>query len=225
MTADFRKRFIRMFWAAHNDSPAVRKALRILLAEWEGGRGLNLGCGDTRIDRRFVNVDLVPTSAVDVVGDARALPFPAGAFSRIVTQETVEHVPDPFGAVREAARVLAADGILYLQAPFVIGYHPGPEDYWRFTRAGIRRLIEQAGLECARVEIAVGAGTGMYRIAVEFLAGFLSRFLPALYLPAKALASLCFYPLVFCDRLLSGGGQSDRIPGGYLAIGIKKQTP
>ena len=225
MTAGWRKGFVRAFWAAHNDSPAVRKALRQLLAEWNGGRGLNLGCGDTRIDKRLVNLDLARTSAVDAVGDARTLPFPDGAFSLVISQETVEHVPDPFRAVSEAARVLAPGGVLYLQAPFVIGYHPGPEDYWRFTRAGIRRLIEQAGLACTRVETAVGAGTGMYRIAVEFFAGFPSRILPALYLPAKALASLCFYPLVFCDRILAGGRQADRIPGGYLAIGIKKQIP
>jgi len=220
-----RKRFVRRFWAAHNDSPAVRKTIRSLLADLRGGRGLNLGCGDTRLDPRVVNFDLACTASVDVLGDARTLPFPDSFFSLVISQEMVEHVPDPFGAVREMARVLRAGGTLYLQAPFVIGYHPGPEDYWRFSRAGIRRLVEQAGLECVRVEPAVGAGTGLYRIAVEFFAGIPARILPALYLPAKALASVMFYPLVLCNGILAGGRQSDRIPGGYFAIGIKKKTP
>lgn len=225
MSAGIRKRFVRTFWAAHNDSPAVRRTLQALLAEWRTGRGLNLGCGDARLDRRLVNYDLVRTGAVDVRGDAQSLPFPTGSFGLVLSQEMVEHVADPFRAVREMARVLAPGGALYLQAPFVIGYHPGPEDYWRFSRAGMRRLVEQAGLDCVRLEPAVGGGTGMYRIAVEFCAGIAARILPALYLPAKALASVLLYPLVWWNGFLNRGSQADRIPGGYFAVAVKKQTP
>jgi len=222
MTIGLRQWFIRSFWAAHNSSPAVRKAMGSLLADLGDGRGLNLGCGDTRLGPRLVNFDLMYTGAVDVLGDTLALPFPDGQFALIISQEMVEHVPDPFRAVREMARVLRAGGTLYLQAPFVIGYHPGPEDYWRFSRAGMQRLLEQAGLECRRLEPAVGAGTGMYRITVEFFAALPARMLPALYLPAKALASVIFFPLVWWDGFLARGKQSDRIPGGYFAIGVKK---
>jgi SAM-dependent methyltransferase len=225
VSAGIRKRFVRAFWAAHNDSPAVRRTLRALLADGLAGRGLNLGCGEERLDPRLVNYDLVRTPAVDVRGDALSLPFPAGSFALVLSQEMVEHVADPFRAVREMARVLVPGGTLYLQAPFVIGYHPGPEDYWRFTRAGMRRLVEQAGLECVRLEPAVGGGTGMYRIAVEFCAGIAARILPVLYLPAKALASVLWYPLVWWNGFLSRGAQADRIPGGYFAVAVKKQTP
>jgi SAM-dependent methyltransferase len=172
----------------------------------------------------LVNFDLARTSGVDILGDAIRLPFPDASFALVLSQEMVEHVPDPFQAVREMARVLRPGGTLYLQAPFVIGYHPGPEDYWRFSRAGMRRLVEQAGLECVRVEPAVGAGTGMYRIAVEFFAGIPARILPALYLPAKALGSIVFYPFVWWNGWLARGLQSDRIPGGYFAIGFRKKT-
>ena len=225
MNSGIRKRFVRSFWAAHNSSATVRKAVGSLLAEMGGGRGLNLGCGETQRDRRLVNCDLIRTGEVDVLGDALSLPFPEGAFTLVLSQEMVEHVPDPFRAVREMARVLCDGGRLYLQAPFVIGYHPGPEDYWRFSRAGMKRLLEQAGLECVRLEPAVGAGTGMYRITVEFFAALPARLIPALYLPAKALASMAFFPLVWWNGILARGAQSDRIPGGYYAIGVKKQTP
>ncbi|MGB7537486.1 MAG: class I SAM-dependent methyltransferase [Anaerolineales bacterium] len=224
MTAGIRKWFVRSFWAAHNSSSAVRKTIDSLLTDLGDGRGLNLGCGDTRLDPRLVNFDLMGTGPVDVRGDALALPFPDGQFALVISQEMVEHVPDPFRSVREMARVLRAGGTLYLQAPFVIGYHPGPEDYWRFSRAGMRRLLEQAGLECRRVEPAVGAGTGMYRITVEFFAGLPARILPAVYIPAKALGSVIFFPLVWLNGFLARGKQSDRIPGGYFAIGVKKQT-
>jgi SAM-dependent methyltransferase len=184
-------------------------------------RGLNVGSGDTRLGPAFVAVDLVAAPATDVVADARALPFAARSFGVVVSQEMVEHVDDPFVTVREMSRMLAPGGWLYLQAPFVIGYHPGPEDYWRFTRAGMRRLLEQAGLEVTRVERAVAAGTGFYRIVVEFVAGAAARLLPALYLPAKGLAALLCFPLKWLDPWLGRGPQADRIAGGYFAIGRK----
>ena len=219
-----RKRFVRKFWAAHNNSPAVRAEIGKLLHALNDGRGLNVGCGDTRIDPRMVNVDLAVTPAVTALADALALPFAEDCFALIISQETVEHVSNPFRAVREMARVLRPGGTLYLQAPFIIGYHPGPEDYWRFSRAGMRRLVEQAGLECLRVEPAIGSGTGMYRITVEFFADMFARVIPALYLPVKAAGSVFFYPLIWWNGFLSGGSQSDRIPGGYFAVAIKKKT-
>jgi SAM-dependent methyltransferase len=224
MIDGIRKWFVRKFWAAHNDSPAVRREIKSLLADWKTGPGLNVGCGDTRLDPRMVNIDLTRTPAVAVVADTLALPFAGDSFSLVISQETVEHVPDPFRAVCEMARVLAPGGTLYLQAPFVIGYHPGPEDYWRFSRAGMRRLVEQAGLECRVVEQAVGSGTGLYRITVEFFAVAAARVAPALYRPIKAVGSVFFFPLTWWNGFLSAGEQSDRISGGYFAIGIKKKA-
>jgi SAM-dependent methyltransferase len=213
---------VRAVWATHNDSPAVRRALRDLLASaGPMARGLNVGAGDTRWGAAFIHVDLAPTPAVDVVADAQSLPFGGGTFDLVISQETVEHLPDPFAAVAEMGRVLAPGGWIYLQAPFIIGYHPGPEDYWRFTRTGLARLVERAGVTPMRVDRAVAGGTGFYRILVEFLAGGVGRIVPAAYLPAKGLASLLCFPLKWLDPLLGGGAQADRIAGGYFAVGRK----
>jgi SAM-dependent methyltransferase len=217
-----RGRFVRRFWATHHGAPAAAKLLAQVLAELpQDGRGLNVGSGETRLDPRLLNLDLARGAAVDCVADALQLPFPRSGFALVVSQETVEHLPDPFEAVHEMSRVLQPGGTLYLQAPFVIGYHPGPEDYWRFTRAGMRRLVEQAGFRQVQVEPVIGAGTGFHRILGEFLAGLAARVLPATYAPAKGLAALVFYPLKWLDGWLLGGGQRDRIPGGYVAIGKK----
>jgi SAM-dependent methyltransferase len=216
-----RKRFVRAFWATHNDSPAVRRSIRGFLGDLGDGRGLHLGCGDVRLDPRMVDLDLIRTPVVDALGDAAALPFAGDVFHLVVTQEMVEHVKDPFLAVREMARVLRRGGRLFLQAPFVIGYHPGPEDYWRFSRAGMIRLVEQAGLECRQVKIAVGPGTGFYRIAVEFAAGMVARIVPGLYIPVKGICSMLLFPVKWLDPILGGGVQADRISGGYFVVAVK----
>ena len=217
----WRQRFVRAVYADQNNSPAVRAALRRLLQEMGRGRGVNIGAGRQRLDDRLVHLDVVRHAACDCLADARQLPFASGVFDLAVSQETVEHVEDPFLAVREMVRVLRPGGRIYLQVPFVIGYHPGPEDYWRFSRAGVAALLHQAGVPEARIEIAVGGGTGFYRIAVEFLAGLAGRLMPGLYRPAKGVASLLCYPVKWLDGWLAGGAERDRIVGGYLAVATK----
>ena len=115
-------------------------------------------------------------------------------------------------------RVLRRGGILYCQVPFTIGYHPGPTDFWRFTIQGIRELVQREGLEVQQLDIAVGPGTGFYRIAVEFIATGASRLWPSLYFPFKALMALFLYPFKWYDSFLIKAPQKDRIAGGYFVI-------
>jgi SAM-dependent methyltransferase len=213
---------VRSVYATHNDSPAVREAIAAcLLRLGEKGRGLNVGAGDTRLHERIVNVDIERDATVDCIGRAEDLPFPASAFSVVFTQETLEHVADPWRAVAEIHRVLEPWGTLYCQLPFVIGYHPGPADYWRFTIDGIRTLVESAGFSCEQISQSVGGATGMYRIAVEFVATLLSVLSPALYLPSKGAAAIILAPLRLLDGLLARSSQRDRIPGGYFVIATR----
>ncbi len=47
-----------------------------------------------------------------------------------------------FGASGLGPEVMP-DGTLYVQLPLVIGHHPGPTDFWRFTREGIVHVVER----------------------------------------------------------------------------------
>ncbi|HEY4667732.1 MAG TPA: methyltransferase domain-containing protein [Anaerolineales bacterium] len=212
----------RRFWSTYRNSGPVVRALDSLLESLATGqRGLNVGAGERRAHPALIAIDVARSSAIDCVADARRLPFQDRAFSVVLSQETLEHVADPFMAVREMGRVLKHTGRLLLQTPFVLGYHPNPEDYWRFTAAGVRGLFEQAGLKCERVEPAYGAGTGLHRILVEFGAGLAGRVFGPAYRPAKGFLAIVLFPLKWLDGWLSKSGPSDRIAGGFLGIGTK----
>jgi len=210
-------------YANHNRSAAVRRAVAALLAALErsGEWGLDAGAGQKRMHPRLLAMDVTRHPTLDCVASVEDLPFASASLAVVISQEVIEHVADPWRAVSEAARVLKPGGRLYLQAPFVIGYHPSPRDYWRFTAEGLRRLVESAGLELEDLQPSVGAGSGLYRIAVEFWAVLAAAVWARLYLPVKALGAILLRPLCFVDRLTASSPAAHRIPGGYLAIAVK----
>lgn len=65
----------------------------------------------------------------------------------IVCLFVLEHLPDPWTAMRNIERMLLPGGFLLLGAPFIDGVHGCPYDYLRYTPAGLLHLTEAVGLE------------------------------------------------------------------------------
>lgn len=82
--------------------------------------------------------------AVDIMKPPRWIPRDYGI---IVCIFVLEHVPDPFSAMRGIVNSLLPGGFLLLGVPFIDGVHACPDDYLRYTPHGLRRLTESVGLE------------------------------------------------------------------------------
>ena len=52
-----------------------------------------------------------------LAGDALALPFPDGAFDRVIAAEVLEHIPPDRAAMAELARVLRPGGTIAVTVP------------------------------------------------------------------------------------------------------------
>jgi SAM-dependent methyltransferase len=88
--------------------------------------------------------------------------FREGAFDVVSMVEVLEHLRDPRGALREAARWLRPDGLLYMTTPNARSLNSRllgpdwsvfcpPEHLNIFTRRGLRRLVREGGLSPLRV--------------------------------------------------------------------------
>ncbi len=100
--------------------------------------------------------EAVHTGAVQ--GDALALPFPDGAFDRVICSEVLEHIPDDRGAMAELARVLRPGGTMAITVPrfgpelinwaLSDEYHNVPGGHIRiYRRAVLEERLGAAGLK------------------------------------------------------------------------------
>ncbi|HLM27169.1 MAG TPA: methyltransferase domain-containing protein [Thermoleophilaceae bacterium] len=120
-----------------------------------GVRVLDVGAGEAPYRELFDHVDYVTldwsgslheeAKEADLKGSADALPLQDEEFDAVLMTQVLEHLPQPLEALQEARRVLRPGGRAYLTVPLVWELHEQPFDYWRFTAAGLGRLLDQAG--------------------------------------------------------------------------------
>ena len=216
---------VRYVYAAQKHSRQARKVIEQLVDDLKPGEiGLNVGAGETRFHDQVLNLDIYCSDHIHIVTKGVLLPFKDSCLDLIISQEVLEHVEDPFAYISEIHRVLKPRGKFYLQLPFVIGYHPGPSDYWRFTRAAYCQMLPKDFWRINALEISIGHGSGFYRILVEFIAVTASVIHRRLYIPTKGLCSILFLPVQLFDLLTPFSSEKDRIPGGYFCIAEKRPT-
>jgi SAM-dependent methyltransferase len=208
-------------YLGHNRTRAVKRTLGALVSAAQGpdAIGLNFGSGQSARLQNIVNLDICYSSNVDIVYDGYIIPFRDETFDMVMSQEVFEHIPDPYNSLREVARVMKFGAKFYLQLPFIIGFHGIPHDYWRFTKSGIREFATTGGLfEIVDEGMAVGHGTGLYRVLVEFFATTASVFGRIFYKPVKMVAAILFYWVKFFDLLTPYATEPHRVAGGYFVV-------
>jgi len=121
------------------------------------GRVLDMGCGLRPYARyiraqRYVGIDILAEVRPDIRAYCEPLPFKDDSFDSVICTELLEHVARPQVCLSQISRVLKKGGFVYVTVPQCWCLHYEPEDYWRFTKYGIKDLMNEAGLEvvCTR---------------------------------------------------------------------------
>jgi SAM-dependent methyltransferase len=140
-----------------------------------GASVVDLGAGDAPYRELFGHVSYVTVdwghsphedaADVDFVASVDELPFAGATFDAALLTQVLEHVARPEVAVREAYRVLRADSPLLVTVPFIWEEHERPFDFYRYSSAGVRHLLEGAGF----VDIEVRPRTDCFSTLAQLL--------------------------------------------------------
>jgi SAM-dependent methyltransferase len=149
--------------------PARLEELAKELRPPAGARILDYGCADVPYrhffaeDVEFVPADLPgnPHASLVLEADSR-VPADDESVDFVLSTQVLEHVEDPALYLSECHRLLRSGGRLLLSTHGLFVYHPDPDDYWRWTPAGLRRQVTAAGFEIERFEGIIGlAASGL----------------------------------------------------------------
>jgi len=106
-----------------------------------GGKGKPYACFFAgRVANHYV-LDVAPAYSVDVVGDARVMPFSDASMDVVLATQVLEHIPDPIAVIGEIRRVLKPGGTLLLSVPSIFPQHGAPGDYWRYMPQGLEWIL------------------------------------------------------------------------------------
>ena len=107
------------------------------------------------------------------------LPYESGSVDTVLACNILEHIYNHQHLLEEAKRILRSGGALVGFVPFWVGYHPDPNDYFRYTKEALKRMLEDAGFTGISVR---EVGGGPFRANFNTLSLSIPRFLrPVLY--------------------------------------------
>lgn len=121
------------------------------------GKLVDVGCGSkfyinyfTEVDK-YIGIDIANDEA-DIIADAKFLPISADSIAVVLCTQVIEHDPEPQKIIAEIHRILKKGGILILSAPQMGKLHGEPNDYYRYTKWGLKYLLLRNGLDIQVIE-------------------------------------------------------------------------
>jgi SAM-dependent methyltransferase len=163
----------------------LNKRCKAIIKHKKSGRILDVGCATGQFLHQMrlfgqwerKGVELIPAVAeqgrdrygLDIhAGMFEEAGYPEAYFDVVSMWDVMEHVHDPAGTVREAARVLEPDGILAMSLPigdslgakvfgrYWVGYET-PRHLHVFTRETLTQLLEQNGFRFVEETVLYGS--------------------------------------------------------------------
>jgi SAM-dependent methyltransferase len=141
----------RYEWAA---SQVHGEVLDVACGTGYGSRLLAHSARVSGVDRDEQSVQTARSrvSGAFLVAEVPPIPFPGDAFDFVTSFETVEHISDDLGFVREITRVLRPGGTLLMSSPNMDISAPDgvPRNRWHareYTLSSLTTLLAEAGLQ------------------------------------------------------------------------------
>ncbi|MGB3081359.1 MAG: methyltransferase domain-containing protein [Candidatus Omnitrophota bacterium] len=136
----------------------VYDAIKKAAPKYACGVLLDIGCGEKPYEsefrphvRDYIGLDHEKTihdkSKIDIFTSAYDTTMEDNSVDTIICLSVLEHLERPLEAVSEMRRVLKSGGYAILTSPFFWHLHEEPRDFYRYTKYGIKYLLEENGFQ------------------------------------------------------------------------------
>ncbi|MES2807669.1 MAG: class I SAM-dependent methyltransferase [Bacteroidota bacterium] len=146
---------------------------------------VDFGCGDMPYRSviephvgKYLGVDLEMNPKADHhIGFDSKTTLPDNYCDIILSNQVLEHVDTPSGYLKEALRILKPGGSIILTTHGYWYYHPTPNDYWRWTSAGLRKTVEDEDFKITSFFGIMGLAASGIQLLQDAIINKLPRFL------------------------------------------------
>ena len=180
------KRINPPFW--QHDCHILKRLYREIKIEvhrWvnKNSEVLDYGCGPAPYEHlltgrcsRYIKLDIGKNNSADIlVLENEKIPLPDSSWDVILSTQVLEHVADPGFYLSECRRLLKPGGKLILSTHGIWPYHPFPEDYWRFTESGLKKILRDNRFKTVNFKGLIGPFASSVQFTVLLLADFLVK--------------------------------------------------
>lgn len=190
-----------------------------------GERKLDLadfGCGEmpyrnaiSPLVKDYIGIDLKinPLAHYHIDYDSKTT-LSDGFADIILSNQVLEHVDSPEGYLDEAWRLLKPGGSLILSTHGYWYYHPTPYDYWRWTSAGLQKLIESRNFEIKEFSGILGLSASGLQLFQDALINKLPKFL-------HGFTALIMQTIIFLFDKIHSQNQRNRDAALYVVFAKK----
>ena len=123
----------------------IKKKIEHISTKLNNCKILDLGCGKQNYKKYFINniyhgIDIVkndPLIKSDRFYDGQTIPYDSDYFDCIICTQVISHVKNLDIFFSEMYRVIKFDGLILITTPFITALSEYPNDFRRFTLAGL----------------------------------------------------------------------------------------
>ncbi len=127
-------------------------------AHYAKGVLLDVGCGSSPFQNYFLPhiekylkhehpLAVKPNIEYDYLSELPEINAPTNSIDTIISFSVLEHVSEPFEAIKEFKRILKDNGVFMISVPQYWHLHEEPHDYLRFTKHVLREKITKLGFK------------------------------------------------------------------------------
>lgn len=196
--------------------------IKTVIEKYQKGYTLDIGAGNSPYrflckGNMYFSMDISPKKNVNIVADANLLPFKDQTFDTILCLLMLEHTKKPHKIVKEISRILKPSGTLIIAVPHIMYLHDEPNDYYRFTKYGLKYMCEEYGM-LVKEMIPIGDIFSLFSTFISKTLLTITYKIPIIYHIVFYLNRIFIYSVMYFEQ----NNKSNHIfASDYIAVAVK----